>query len=40
MSNAGGKFRFAWTASPEAVNGYHIYEITSGAITRVTGRAP
>ncbi len=37
VSNAGGKFRFAWTASPEAVNGYHIYEITSGAITRVTG---
>lgn len=36
ISNSGGKFRFTWTASPEAVNGYHIYEITSSAITRIT----
>lgn len=36
VSNVGGKAHFAWTASPEAVNGYYVYQINASSITRVT----
>jgi hypothetical protein len=38
VTNVGGTAAFAWTASSESVQGYHLYAIdpTSGAPTRIT----
>lgn len=38
ITNVGGSAAFAWTASSESVQGYHLYAIdpTSGAPTRIT----
>ncbi|TXI77428.1 MAG: fibronectin type III domain-containing protein, partial [Flavobacteriales bacterium] len=37
VTNSGGHPSFSWSASPEAVTGYHLYQFeTNGAVTRLT----